>query len=81
MNYFVQIGDDNKIIQAIVIAEADCGNKDYPLSEQLGKEFIEQLGLTGTWLQTSLDGSFRSRYASVGMYYNAVDDVFYEKPE
>lgn len=81
MNYFVEIGNDYKVIQAIVIAEADCGNKNYPLSEQIGQEFIAQLGLTGTWLQTSIDGLFRGRYASVGTYYDPATDVFYEKPQ
>lgn len=45
--------------------------------EARGAEFLAQdLGLGGTWIQTSYSGSIRGRFAGVGFTYDAVSDVF-----
>ena len=50
----------------------DLGNE----SEELGQEFIASIGLTGTWIQTSYNGTFRGKYAGQGDTYDEANDVF-----
>ena len=77
MAVFVQIDADGTVIQAIVISDDDCSGGVYPQSEKAGQKFIKDtLHLSGTWLQTSLDGTYRDRYASVGSVYQAATDTF-----
>ena len=49
---------------------------DFPASEALGQAVLTESGFEGTWLQTSYNGSFRGRYAGVGMKYDPVKDEF-----
>ena len=49
---------------------------DFPESETLGQAVLVESGFEGTWLQTSYNGSFRGRFAGVGMKYDAQSDEF-----
>jgi hypothetical protein len=49
---------------------------DFPESEALGQQVLAESGFEGKWLQTSYNGSFRGRYAGVGMKYDPVKDEF-----
>ena len=62
--------------QVIVVANADCGDVEFPASEPVGQAFIASLGLEGEWLQTSYSGSFRGRYAGIGFEYDEESDTF-----
>ena len=62
--------------QVIVVANADCGDVEFPASEPVGQGFIASLGLEGEWLQTSYSGSFRGRYAGIGFGYSEESDTF-----
>jgi hypothetical protein len=74
MAHFAQV--DNGIVQqVIVIANADCGDKEFPASEPIGQAFIASLGLDGEWKQTSYNSNFRSVYAGIGYTWNGVDFV------
>ena len=82
MASFVKIENDGYISQAIIISELDCGNESYPQSELIGKQFIQNtLFLDGEWKQTSIDGSYRGMYASIGCFYDSVKDEFVIKSE
>jgi hypothetical protein len=70
MAHFAQIDEDNKVLEVIVIANAECDNLPFPESEALGQTFIASLGLTGTWLQTSYHNNFRGTYAGIGYSYD-----------
>ena len=75
MAHFAKI-NNNIVEQVIVVANADCGDVEFPESEPVGQAFIASLGLEGEWLQTSYSGSFRGRYAGIGFVYDEVSDTF-----
>ncbi len=81
MASFVKIESDGYVSQAIIIADENCGNLNFPESEPVGKAYISSLNLDGEWKQTSIDGSYRNMYASVGCYYNSVEDKFVIPPQ
>ncbi len=76
MAHFAQIDDDNVVQLVIVVGNDDCGGGDFPESEPIGQAFIASIGLSGTWLQTSYNGNFRSKFAGVGDSYVAESDEF-----
>lgn len=79
MAYFAQIDDDGTVLQVISVSNADAPDPAPDNSEALGQAFIsETLGLPGTWVQTSFNGSFRRRYAGLGFAYDAARDAFIE---
>jgi hypothetical protein len=75
MAIFAEI-QNNKVTQTIVIADSDCGGGVYPLSEPIGQDFIAEIGMDGSWLQTSPDGDYRGTYAGIGYYYDSDLDIF-----
>lgn len=75
MAVFVEILDD-LVIQAIVIADDDCGGGVYPLSEPIGQDYIAEIGIDGYWLQTSPTGEYRAVYAGIGYTYDPDLDIF-----
>lgn len=70
MAHFAQVDQKNMVTQVIVVANNDCGGGDFPESEPIGQAFIAEIGLTGTWLQTSYNGNFRDVYAGIGYYFD-----------
>jgi hypothetical protein len=75
MAHFAQIIGD-KVIQVIVVADADCGGGQFPDSESVGQAFIASIGLGGEWRQTSYNGNFRGTYAGIGYTFDRANDVF-----
>ena len=75
MAHFAQLAGDT-VVQVIVVSNDDCGNLEFPASEQLGKDFIASIGLQGEWKQTSYNGNFRGRYAGIGYRYDLQLDEF-----
>lgn len=75
MAHFAEI-KDGMVQRVIVVSNDDCGGGDFPGSEPIGQAFLASLGLTGTWLQTSYHGNFRSKYAGIGDLYVAESDEF-----
>jgi hypothetical protein len=75
MAHFAKI-DENNIVQQVIVVSDKHAPDPYPQSEVMGKQFIEKLGLTGNWLQTSYNGSFRKNYAGIGFVYNTELDAF-----
>ena len=62
MGYFAKI-DENSIVTTVIVADQDFINT--------GVE-----GDPASWIETSIDGSFRRRYAGIGYTYDAQADVF-----
>lgn len=54
----------------------DHGNLEFPDTEPLGQQVLAESGFEGTWLQTSYNGNFRGKFASVGMIYDPTKDEF-----
>jgi dsDNA-binding SOS-regulon protein len=44
--------------------------------EENGQEYLNLLGLEGTWIQTSYNANFRARYAAIGDRYDSETDTF-----
>lgn len=42
-------------------------------SEALGQAFIAGIALEGDWVQTSYNGTFRGRYAGIGMTWDGTN--------
>jgi hypothetical protein len=69
MAHFAEIDSDNIVLRVIVVDNAQ---------EHRGQEYLSQdLGLGGTWIQTSYNNNFRNKYAAIGDVYEEARDVFY----
>jgi hypothetical protein len=58
------------------VGNDDLNNLEFPDSESVGQEFIDSLGLDGTWKQTSYNANFRGKYAGEGDSYDEETDEF-----
>lgn len=67
MAHFAQI-ENNIVTQVLVVDNAQ---------EHRGQEFLaNDLGLGGTWVQTSYNGNIRKNFAGIGYTYDPVRDAF-----
>ena len=66
MAHFAKIEND-KVTQVVVIDNAH---------EADGETYLNSLGLTGTWVQTSYNANIRRKFAGIGDTYNATEDRF-----
>lgn len=78
MAHFAKVNDDNIVLDIIRINDEDCGGGSFPEAEKIGQEFISSLGISGRWIQTSYNNSFRKKYAQMGYSYLPDKDVFVE---
>ena len=62
MSHFAKLGNNN-IVENLIVAE-----KDFINSGLVGDEFL--------WVQTSYNGNFRGKYASIGDTWDKVNEVF-----
>lgn len=68
MAHFAEINEKNVVIQVLVVPDSE---------EHRGQEFLaDDLGLGGTWLQTSYNNRIRKQYAGIGYTYDPEADVF-----
>jgi hypothetical protein len=74
MAHFAEIDNTNKVLRVLVVDNSQ---------EDRGQEFLaDDLGLGGTWIQTSYNNNFRGKYASTGDIYDPINDVFvHPEPE
>lgn len=66
MAHFAQI--ENGVVVNVVVVDNE--------HEATGQDYLNSLGLEGTWLQTSYNGTIRGKYAGIGDTYDEVNDVF-----
>lgn len=76
MAHFAKINEENIVQQVIVVNNLDCGDLEFPESESIGQSFINSIGLTGTWKQTSYNSNFRKNYAGIDYTYDESRDAF-----
>ena len=76
MAHFVELDENNRVINAIVVHNNELLDENGNESEQKGIDFcVAHYG--GRWIQTSYNGNFRGQYgASEHMVYDPVNDVF-----
>lgn len=68
MAHFAEIDENNKVVRVLVVDNSE---------EHRGQELLsEELGLGGTWVQTSYNGNIRYNFAGVGYTYDPIDDAF-----
>jgi hypothetical protein len=68
MAHFAEIDKDGFVIRVLVVDNSQ---------ESRGQDFLaKDLGLGGTWIQTSYNANIRGKYAGVGDYYDKVKDEF-----
>jgi hypothetical protein len=68
MAHFAEIDETNTVIRVLVVDNSE---------EHRGQEFLaNDLGLGGTWVQTSYNSNFRKQFAGVGFSYDPQADVF-----
>jgi hypothetical protein len=67
MAHFAEV-KDGIVVQVLVVPDTQ---------EHRGQEFLaEDLGLGGTWVQTSYNANIRKNYAGIGMSYDSERDAF-----
>ena len=66
MAHFAKI--ENGIVTNVVVVDNE--------HEANGQEFLNSIGLDGTWIQTSYNSNIRGKYAGVGDAYNESKDRF-----
>ena len=68
MAHFAEINENNIVKQVLVVDNS---------LEHRGADFLaNDLGLGGTWIQTSYNHNIRKQFAGIGYTYDAVNDVF-----
>lgn len=71
MAHFAEVNSENIVVRVLVVPDDQ---------EHRGQEFLaNDLGLGGTWIQTSYNHRIRGRYAAVGWLYNPDLDRFEPK--
>lgn len=68
MAHFAEINENGVVLRVLVVPDAQ---------ESRGQEFLaDDLGLGGTWVQTSYNARIRKNYAGIGMTYDNTRDAF-----
>lgn len=68
MAHFAQLDENDVVLQVIVVPDNQ---------EHRGHEFCaDDLGLGGTWVQTSYNGTMRKNFAGIGMKFDRKRDAF-----
>jgi hypothetical protein len=68
MAHFAQINENNIVEQVLVVPDNQ---------QHRGNDYLSiDLGLGGTWIQTSYNGNIRKMFAGVGYIYNSELDIF-----
>lgn len=66
MAHFAKV-ENGTVTQVVVVDNEHEAN---------GQEFLNSLGLEGTWIQTSYNANFRKKFAGIGDTYDADRDAF-----
>lgn len=74
MAYFAELDDNNVVIRVVAVSNNDA--PDPAPNDQAGNDFLNSLGLTGRWIQTSYNNRIRKQYAGIGYRYDPDADVF-----
>ena len=68
MAHFAEIDKNNKVIRVLVVPDEQ---------EKRGQTYLaKDLGMGGTWVQTSYNANIRGKYAGIGDTYDSDKDEF-----
>jgi hypothetical protein len=66
MAHFAKI--ENGIVTNVVVVDNEF--------EKIGQQYLNELGLEGTWIQTSYNASFGGKFAAIGDTWDTKKKVF-----
>lgn len=66
MAHFAKI--ENNLVVNVVVVDND--------HESYGEEYLNELGLEGTWIQTSYNATFGGKFAGIGDTYDFKKKIF-----
>jgi hypothetical protein len=66
MAHFAKV--ENGIVTSVVVVDNE--------HEAYGEEYLNGLGLDGTWVQTSYNGNFGGKFAGIGDTYDDKNKIF-----
>lgn len=66
MAHFAKI--ENGLVTNVVVVDNEF--------EKQGQKFLNDLGLEGTWIQTSYNANFGGKFAAIGDTYDAKNKLF-----
>lgn len=67
MAHFAKINADNIVENVLVVPDEQ---------EHRGKEYLNELGIEGRWIQTSYNSKIRKKFAGIGDEYLEKEDAF-----
>ena len=68
MAHFAEIDENNIVVRVLVVPDEQ---------ENRGQEYLaDELGLGGTWVQTSYNARIRKNYAGIGYSFDESRDAF-----
>lgn len=81
MAHFARV-EDGIVREVIVVSNDVITDSDGVEQEQLGVDFCKSLfGADTEWVQTSYNGSFRGRYAGMGMTWDGQEFKYLQTEE
>lgn len=79
MAYMANLDTENVVLQVVSVNNSIVPDP-MPENEAAGEAFLNSLGLTGRWIQTSFNADSqaakRYNFAGIGYTYDAVNDAF-----
>lgn len=76
MAHFAKLDSNNIVTQVVAVKNNVILKADGTESELKGKQFLNSLFGSATWVQTSYNRSFRKNYAGIGYTYDSTRDAF-----
>ena len=76
MAHFAKLDSNNIVTQILVVNNNVLLKADGTESELKGKQFLNSLFGSATWVQTSYNNNFRKQYAGLGFTYDSTKDKF-----
>jgi len=81
MAHFAKLDSNNIVTEIIVVNNDVLLTTNNTESELKGKQFLNATFGSATWVQSSINSSFRKNHATVGSTYDQQKDAFiYPKP-
>jgi hypothetical protein len=79
--YYAHINPTLTVDQVVVVSDEAVNNLPFPDSEPLGQGFLNALyANSDLWLETSITGEYRGKYAAIGDTYDAALNEFISPP-
>jgi len=78
MAHFAKIGINSKVIEVIPLSDEYCRGADSTLSEEIGRQYLENTHGWPLWKQTYKKGTSRGNFARIGGTYDDDKELFWD---